>query len=694
MGTLYRYEWKKLLRQRSFLLFTAVLLCGNLLMLFQYEKKTDAYTYFYKQKQEWQKYNKGDETIQQAEVYQAFVETEKIYVSSYKDFLKQIPEQAEKLKGTVNYQDQDTYLYRDLIKTVSDYAGLFSKRVKAEPSVGIKELASYNYGIYFQWIYIFVLSYFVISAERKEGLFLLTKGTKQGHLPFAAAKVLTMVSASALYGFLQECSTFFLLGYFYGYGDVTRSVQSISIFRDCSVPITVAQALVGLLGIRIAIGIFCTVLLACITICLRKEGVGLFFYGIFIGMEMFWDYSIQMSSSLNIIKCVNVFFAWDMKHIFGTYQNLNIFEYPVSKSMLTLVVASVFVCMFTAVALFRFSVGCQISSGNLLEEIRERISKRTCFVWHHTSVFRFEFRKVFVQQKRGFLLLFLLVWCMVSVKDAMEPTYYDDPALGEYHRILSEISGPVTDETLTYISNQRAEMDAIYEELEELKQESDQQVEAKKQALWHEVEMRDGGISLVEEQRDLLLEKDGDIFHKFWIDEKKYTSAFYNYKYDLTVFLIAAIVLILWMSDIEAWDNRKGMYSILYTTKVGKRRIQRKKKMVCIAGMYLCAIGALLPQILRYYSIDQFQNAAQKLSDITSMGIHTSMRLGIFMLLLCLAKIAAFVLTCRLLVMLIRKVPNTSIVIGVGVGSIGLVVLLLWYFHMDLAILFLRMFCL
>ena len=539
-----------------------------------------------------------------------------------------------------------------------------------------------------------MLSYFLVSSERKKGLFLLTKGTKQGHLPLAVAKVLTMISASALYGVLQECSAFFLLKYFYGYGDLTRSIQSVSIFRDCSLSITVAQALVGVFLLRTFIGIFCAVLMISVAILFRKEGIALIFYGVFIGIQMFLNYSIGISSSLNIIKCVNVFFSWDMKNMFGIYQNLNIFGYPVGKSTVMLVVASIFICIFMIISVYHFSFSCQISSGNLLEEIQEKISKRTSFMWHHTSVYRFEFRKVFFQQKKGFLFLFLLIWCIFSAKDALEPVYYDDPALGEYHKILEKISGSVTNESLAYISEQRAEMDAIYKELEEVKKETNQEAEIKKQALQHEVEMRDGGVTLVEEQRDLLLEKDGDILKKYWIDEKKYMDVFYDYKYDLTAFFIVVIALVLWISDIETSDYRKGLYDLLGTTKVGKRKIQKKKKLVCITGMSWCLICMLIPQFLRYYNIDQFQSAAQKLSDFTSLGFMSSMCVGSFLALLLVVKIFVFVIVCELLVRLARKVPNASMVVGAGVGSVVLVTLLLWYFHVDLTILILRMFTL
>ncbi|MBD5088044.1 MAG: hypothetical protein HDT30_04410 [Clostridiales bacterium] len=692
MGKLYLYEWKKLFRQRSFLFFTIILLFGNLFTLFQYEKHNDYYINFYQHKQDWQNFVNGDTTVPNAEYYQYFIEEAENYVSSYDGFLKQIPGQAENLKKTRDYQNHNTYLYQNLIKTVSDYEKLSADGIEADPSIGIRELSSYNYGIYFQLIFLFVLSYFVISAERKKGLFLLTKGTKKGHTPLATAKLLTMISASILYGFLQECGVFSLLGYFYGYGDFTRKIQSISIFRDCSVSFTVIQAIMVLLGVRLLIGILCTILIFNLTISLRKEGAALLIYVALVGVEMFLNGKIQLSSSLNIAKCVNVFFSWNMKNILGTYVNLNLFGYPVGKSLVTLVAGCILSCIFVVAGLYRFSASCQISSGNLLEEIREKIAKKTSFSWHHTSVYLFEFRKVFIQQKRGYLFFALLIWCVFCIRETMEPARYDDPAEGEYHRILSEISGQVTDESLSYIASQREELDAMYKQIEKLSNQSGQQAEFDMKILSHEAALREEGVSLVEEQRDLLQQKSGDIFDKFWLDEKKYISVFYDYKYDLMAFFIGTVALVLWMSEMEAADDRKELYPLLYATLAGKKQIQKKKKYVCITGMFWCMLCTLIPQFLHYYKIDYLQNARQKLQDFTQLELHISISVGIFMLFLLLAKVALFILICGLLLILVRRVHNTSIVIGSGVGCIGLVILLLWYFRIDLSIFFLKAF--
>ena len=691
MGNLYLCEWKKLFRQRFFIVVSLALLLGNILLLVQYEKQTEVYTFFYQQKQQWQKYQKGDTHVSKAEVYQSFVENEENYVNSYGDFLKQVPEQADTLKQTENYQQRNTYLYRDLEKTVQDYKKLSADGITADPSIGVKELASYNYGIYVQMVFLIVLAYFVVSSERKKGLFLLTKGTRRGHLPFVSVKTVTMLSAGIAYSLLQECGNLGVIGWLYGYGDLNRKIQSISIFRDCSLSITVGQGLLGVVLVRVAVCVFCTVFMACLTILFRREGTAILIYSVFVGVEMFLEHSIGMSSSLAIFKCVNVFFCWDMHSMFGTYKNLNIFGYPINQWMVVMVVALVFIALLLILSFYAFSSRFQISSGNLWEGVKEKIAGITSFRWHHTSVYRFEFRKVFYQEKKGFVMLFLLIWCLLSTKDVLKPAVYDTAASGEYHRILSKISGPVTEKSLTYIQEQREELQAINKQLEKLKYKSTKAAQTEQQLLMHELEMREEGTELVEEQRDLLLQKKGNILNKFWMDEKSYLAFFYDYKYDLIAFFIATVALVLWISDMESADARKGLYSILYTTKAGKAKIRNRKGLVCLTGMFFSLISMLIPQCMRYYNIDHFKSVKQSLADITSLHFTTTMSVGSFLFILLLAKIVLFGIVCGFLFLLVRKIPNASIVIGIGVGLIGVAILLLWYFHMDMTIFILRM---
>ena len=692
MGKLYWYEWKKLFRQRSFLFFSLLLLVGNLFALYQFEKNKDAYQFFYQSKSAFESYRDGDTAVTNAEYYQALTEDAKSYVSSYGDFLKQIPEQEKRYKETSYYQDKDTYLYRNLEKTVADYSSLSPDGLKADLDIGIKELSAYDYGIYFQMIFLFVLSYFVISVERKRGLFLLTKGTRRGHLPLAAAKLLTMLSASTLYGILQEGSTAALMGYFYGYDSLGKKIQSIALFRNCTLSVSVGLALVLLLLIRILIGLLCTVLIFCLTMSFRKEGIALFVYAGFIGLELFFFHTIETSSPWNILKCINPFFCWNMEQAFGVYLNLNVFGYPVGKGFAALLTGGFFAALLAVTGMNRFSHSCQISSGNLLEEIRERVARRLSFQWHHTSVFLFEFRKVFFLQKRGYLILILLLFCIMASKATTEPVIYDNPDDAEYHRILKEINGPVTQESLDYIKEQREQMDSVYAEMAKLGKEDGEEADFRKSMLQHEIELKEGGLSLVEMQRDLLMEKPGSLSDKRWIDEKSYLNCFLDYQYDLMTFLLGAAAMIFFMSSIEVADERKGLYPLLCTTKTGKKKIRRRKTCVCMAGMLWCVLCVGIPQILRYFAIDGFTNAGQRLSDFTSIELNTSLTVGAFLVLLFLGKLLLFALAFALVLLLVKKVHNHAVIIGTSICTVGIAVLLLWYFKKDLAAIMIQIF--
>ena len=112
-----------------------------------------------------------------------------------------------------------------------------------------------------------------------------------------------------------------------------------------------------------------------------------------------------------------------------------------------------------------------------------------------------------------------------------------------------------------------------------------------------------------------------------------------------------------------------------------------------MTGMLYCMICMLIPQFLRYYKIDCFENLGQKLSDFTLIGFQVPIPLGCFLVILLLVKSVVLIFFFEMMIMLVRKVHNTAIVIGSSIGFVGMIVLLLWYFHMDLTVLLMRIFC-
>lgn len=690
MMKLYYFEWKKLCKQKMFWVFTLVLLLGNILLLYQYESQKDVYQFCYVQNEDWQKYCDGDEQVVQNEFYSYLWDIETQHVASYASYLQQIPKQAEQFKQTATYQEKESFLYRNLEKTVLDYEKVSAKRLKAEPSIGVKEFSAYGYSIYFVFLFLFVISYFMISLERKQRLFLLSKGTKQGHAPLVISKIGVMVSASIIYILVQECVNLGIFGYFYGYGDLGRSIQSISVFRNCTLSICVWQGIVLTVIVRVGIALICVLFIACIMFTLRTEGVAWIIYTGFLVIEGYLYQMISLNSSWHGLKVVNLFFSWSMEQMFGVYQNLNILQFPIGKETVSSIVWFVVSVLLVIVAVHRFSVGCQISKDSILEKIRERWAKRVSFCWHHTSVFQFEFRKVFLQEKKGILIILLMVLCTCGVKDALSVKYYAKTEEAEYHRIISEISGRVTDQSFLYIENQRKELDEIYDELGKLKADQTNNAEIKRKVLMHELETREDGLSLVEQQRDILIEKEGDIFDKYWIDEKKYVELFFDSSYELGIFFFYMAIAVLWMSGLEKVDEKKGIHHILYTTYAGKKVIHRKKWMVGFVGVLFAIICGLIPQIVRYANVEQFHTMQQQMCDVTILNCNAHITLGNFLIFVWIIKVFVSCLAGVVLLLLVRKIQNEAMIVGIGVGAVGIAVLLLMYCNLDITILILQ----
>lgn len=82
---------------------------------------------------------------------------------------------------------------------------------------------------------------------------MLLKGTYRGHVPLALAKWFTMLAVTIVYTLLQEIGLLFLTARLYGFGNLERTIQSVSLFRNCDYSLSVGEAVGAIVLIRICI---------------------------------------------------------------------------------------------------------------------------------------------------------------------------------------------------------------------------------------------------------------------------------------------------------------------------------------------------------------------------------------------------------------------------------------------------------
>lgn len=680
-----KYEFMKLYKNRIFLFFGLILIVSNLIFLYLHEKDTTDFQYIYKQKSEYEAFQNGNEDVMQYSYYKSIEENENTYIESYPEFLSEMDDRAEGMKKLVIYSDTDSFVYRNIQKTCDDFEKLEGIELSAGNSYGIKHLAKYNWGILFSILFLIICEYYLFYYERNMGLFLLLKGTKYGHGKLVMSKWLVIMTSIILYEIIQETSTIFLMGYFYGYGDLYRNIQSILEFRNCMYVLSVSNVLVLTVIIRIVFMLVIANVMFLVSICIRSEVISFLTMGTVLGIEYMWADKILASSSFAVLKCVNPFYLRNIQNTLGNYQNLNFFEYAVGKNLASIVCGIIISISAIALGVRVFHTRCQIRSEGIFEKMKAWVRKKCSFLSRHTVLFFFESYKIMIQQKKGILLIVLVVFCIIGVKDVTGVHYYMSAEDAVYHSYMSEISGKVTDERLEYIDGKVNYLEQLREKIDEVgKDDTIQGAEVLISYYANEIDLLRNGVMLLVNQAEALKSKSGNIYDKYFIDEKEYIAAWKDVKEDLFYWSVGAIGVILWTAGIYPMEEKKKILPLLHTTKNGKRVLNRKKNWCAVTGTICIVILTQLPVLMSFYEIDQFRAIWQKLSDFTMLYTESQITVVMVLLFAFFLKGLSLLLVMTVTIYLSRITKSEMITDIIGIGSIILVVILCYYLKMDI----------
>lgn len=690
MIRMLKYEFQKMLKHKVFLVLAISMIIGNLCLIFLHEKDTVVYSYVYEQKNQYEQYLENIETeVEETNIaynyYEWIDEQEKLYVDSYPAFLDEMENRAADMEKLNMYSDKDSFVYRNIQKTCADFKNLEGTLVEVGNSYGVKQFINYNWSIAFTILFLIISGYFLFFYERNLGLFLLLKGTKNGHMKLSISKWSVLIVFTLFYEVIKEVSAISLMGYLYGYGDLNRNLQSISEFRNCPYEITVGGMLILTVFIRVFIAFIMANFVFLLCVAIRSELLALVIAGLFFGLEMWFSNSILASSRLAILKCVNVFYGWNVEQVLGNYINLNVFEYAVGKNICSIVIAVSFSVASISIGVWLFHILCQIRSESFLEKVRMWIRRKFSFLWKHTILEFFEIFKVFVQQKKGILILILLFLCINSIQSVNETKIYFTASAATYHNCMDNIEGKVSEESLQYVDKELAYLDELYLKLEAISNDSSSSANIMRTHLMNEIELKEEGIQIVVMQIENLKNKEGNFYDKFLVDELAYTDLWYDEQTDLVGFALGAIAISLWCSGIYPSEDKKKIFPLLHTTQNGQKKLNRSKNLCAILGTISVSVLVQLPQLMEYYYIDGFKVIGQKLSDFTMVNLESNLTIGGLLLLVFVLKFILFFSIMVVTVALSRLLRSEMITNIVVIGIILLLFILFYYLKTDIS---------
>lgn len=371
-----------------------------------------------------------------------YVFNEITQIDCYSDYLNSIDQTAENMKSLSFFADEDSFNYRNIIKTKEDFSCLSADNVSYDRSKGI--LLAIRFGITDILLFLLIVIFGVklISSERESGFFPLLRSTANGKSRLAAAKLVSLIVSALLADLMLYGGNFAAGAVLYGFGDTSRAFGSVYGYFSCGMQITVLEFMVLFSLVKLLLCIAMSAMVFAALSLPLTGSIEFMIIGIFAAAESALYFLVPTTSIFSVFRQVNIAAAADTAELIGKYLNVNMFGMPTSAALITLISTTVFAAVCSVCGIFCFtksgeknrSVGCVLLQGR-----------------HKNLVFHEMYKSFFCG--KGIFILIASAIALFMLQKPIKPQYN---SISEYYyyNYIFELSGEYTAEKSDYIDNE------------------------------------------------------------------------------------------------------------------------------------------------------------------------------------------------------------------------------------------------
>lgn len=572
-------------------------------------------------------------------------------IMGYADYLQSIDDTAQKMTSVSIFADENSFSYRNIVRTPPAYEAVKSVTPVYSQSEGVRLAANNPLG---DILALFVLVSAVTALyykDRESGLVALIKPLKYGRARLALIKFSVMACVAVGTFALIYFGNLTVGAFRYGLGDLSRPIQSVEGYLSCNYPISVAQMLVYTFILK-AIGlILCGLIASCLMTKLSNSVAYLTLIGI-AGIELVLYLTIPETSIFSPLKQINIVAFTQTQRLFVTYQNINFFSFPINLFVTTVI------CILLGILLAALLL-CRLYSKISISEVK-RNSRLVIKHKTPTSLFGYTAYKQFIMHKG--LLIILAVLALQVYSSYNYTRYYDrdDSYYQSYCLQLCEMSDGEAD---AFIKSEADRFEAIkqsgaYNAYEELYPER--------------------GFIMAKEQYELTRSLGGHAEDCYYQTGYRHIFGLKGLTKDYTLGLIAITALCLCLSPVVAYDNRCRIGYILFTTHHGKKTYNCHNRLMALLIAVTVSMSTYIPylvQMLITYGSKGLTDSVRYISELQALP-NISV-LG-YIILLTLYRTAILILFSQLLLWISSKCQSqtTAMIITLSLFALPIVIYL------------------
>lgn len=560
------------------------------------------------------------------------VRTEVESCSSYGEYLESVNESAETLLAIPFFADENSFDYKNIIKTREDFEALSGQQPLAQRSEGV--LAATRFGIadVLLLMLIVLFNVLLISREKELDQLSLFHPTAKGGASLAVSKLCAVFTADIAAVLLICGGSYAVSCITYGFGSLNRDIQSVSGFFASGLDITVGEYLLYFLLLKILI------CFAFSALCFLFSGISggsilnIIITASFTAAEAAFYFIIEPSSYLAPLRQINLVAAADGSGLLGRYLNINFFGTPVNALPVSVTVAVVFTLAFSAAGVWVFCKNKTYAARN---------TGLILPFGKHTSLLSHELHKTFISGK-ALLLLIISALFIIFTYSPVKVTYSSVPDF-IYVRYVNQLQGDVTEEKIAFVES---ETEAALNSASEI---SEDTLEALGRLRIHMEYLQTVNGKLFNDKGYQMLTGCGD---------SKQTDRFTACALSLLMAIIAAYIY--------CEEYRTGAIQLLRSSPGGKASTFLRKLITAAAAAFALLIifdGSRFVSVLSTYTTEYITAPAASMEHLESMG---GMPMILYFTLLIVGRFVALVLQSAAVFFLSSKIKSRSLTIIAG----------------------------
>lgn len=566
------------------------------------------------------------------------------------EYLESVDAAAENMKTMSFFSAENSFNYRNIIKTQEEFSKLGTENVTSGRSKGVLMAVRFGASDILMILLILLFSVKLITSERERGYFPLLRASANGRVRLGAAKLPALIISAAAAAFVLYGSGIAAGAALYGLGDIDRGIQSVYGFFSCGEPISVGMFLLKFMLTKL---LFCTAFSAAVFMLSALpvgSAAGYTFVLAFAAGETALYYAVSPTGIFAPLRQINLTATADSAVLIGKYLNINFFGFPINGAVVAVFASLIFAAVCGAAGIAAFS-------GKVFE--RKRSVKKGLLSGRNTSLAAHELYKSFVGGKA--ILILLAAAAAVTVLQKPVKPYYKDVSDYIYYSHISKIKGEYTDEKTEYVNS---ELEAAYFDFTE-------QSKFKRKALerlaQHAEYLKENGGYFVKDMGYRMLTGDGIV--RF---------------YDRIAAAVKTLFLIFAAAYSYSAEQRSGAIMLLRSSPCGKARtFFRKMLAMAVCSLLILAIfdGSRIFNVLNAWGTGLFTAPACSMEHLSSV----SMPIVLYVILteimrligMLIVSAAAFFISCRV------KGYSASVILSAAVFVVPPVLSAIGFEFMD-----------